>query len=702
MYRWRFRVYLTWVLLLFGLLACQSNQIEPTPTVTMTRMSQPDPTEPARSLPTATLVPTPAALQPVPTATMAATVAALQLPPIPAPAGWKFAGNRQTGIQLAMPEDWVDFTGLLDGVDAGSRFGALQLIVADSKTTGTQLINDNFNSGRFALAFTLPATPGQRPETTLLEMLAVVAPPPNPIISAAINGYALAYTDVTGDPLQLISRDASQMALRLVLLNAPDDAYAVLLALGTRPDEFAAATPLFEELLTTVQLAGIPAVNEAIVLPAQVEAQLSHGQVYAGTLANQETHYFSFMANGGQYVTVVAEPVTSLDLEIALIDPNGRTVASGDNGYAYDPELIVDAVMPRNGTYFLEISDFFGQGGDYTLTLLISDTPQYTGGEIAFGQEVTSRLLANEQHAWVFEGTAGQTISIIATPLNEQMDIVLRLYGPDGEKLIELDEGFSGDPEVIAGYVLDVSAAYTIEVKDFSARNGDYTLSLDEGGDEVENFYDAGDLRSGDFKQEVLQENEIQAWFFFGFAGDEISIILSPINNNVDLMIWLLSPELERLATVDATLAGESERLDITLAADGQYIILVQDFFGEPGSYQISYTVNQNLLLEDAGFLPYNQAVNATLPAGQTMLWRFSVLEDEIISVKATPLTASSDLVLVLRGPDGYLQFTLDNTGSGGEELLLEFTVPAGGNWIILVREFQGRATSYRLKVEHR
>ena len=104
----------------------------------------------------------------------------------------------------------------------------------------------------------------------------------------------------------------------------------------------------------------------------------------------------------------------------------------------------------------------------------------------------------------------------------------------------------------------------------------------------------------------------------------------------------------------------------------------------------------------DAARLPYNQAVNATLPAGQTMLWHFSVLEDEIISVKATPLTASSDLVLVLRGPDGYLQFTLDNTGSGGEELLLEFTVPAGGNWIILVREFQGRATSYRLKVEHR
>ena len=701
MYRRRFRVHLAWVMLLFGLLACQANQDIPTPTATVTRLSEPAPTPAAPELPTATLVPTPASLEAQPTSTAMPTTVALQLPPVPAPAGWKFAGNRQTGIQLAMPEDWVDFTGLLDGVDASSRFGAMQLIVADSKTTGTHLLNDNYSSGRFALAFTLPASE-QPPATTLLEMLTVVAPLQTPIQSDESNGIPLAYTDVSGDPLQLISRDSSQLALRLILLYAPGYEYAVLLALGTNQADFAAATPLFTEILATVQLASTPTVVETIALPTTVEAQLSHGQVFEGTLLAHESHYFSYNATGGQYITVIAEPVSSLDLEITLLDPNGRTIAAGDNGYAYDPELIVDAVMPRNGTYFLELADFFGQGGDYTLTLLISDTPQYSGGEIEFGQEITSRLLANEQHAWVFAGTAGQTISIIATPLNEQMDIVLRLYGPDGRKLIELDEGFSGDPEVIAGFVLDVSAPYTIEVKDFSARNGDYTLSLDEGGDEVENFYDAGDLSSGDFKQEVLQENEIQAWFFFGFAGDEISIIASPINNNVDLLLWLLSPDLERLATVDATLAGESEQLNITLAEDGQYVILVQDFFGEPGSYQISYTVNQNLTVISSGYLPYNQAVTDTIPAGKTDLWLFTVQEDEIISIKAAPHTAGSDLVLIIRGPDGYLQFTLDNTASDGEELLLEFAVPAGGEWIILIKEFQGRATSYSLEVEHR
>ena len=689
------------------LIACGSNQVEttPTPVATMTRISEPEPTEVAVLPPTPTSIPTPEGVAALPTVAetdVDEEAVTIQLAPVQAPAGWKFAGSRQTGVQLAIPESWVDFTGLLDDEEASSRFGGLQLIVADSKETGNQLINDSYESnGVFAFAFTIPPEEN-RPETTLLNLLAVVDTPPNAILTTTVNDLAVAYTDVSGDPLQLITRNDSVIALRLALFVSPENNSHILVAMGTSRTNFAAANAIFDQMLTTVQLAATAQLLETFDIPGETLAVLSNGQPFNGQLPEQQTIYFEFDASGGEYVTIVAEPVEGADLEIALLDPNGRTIARGDNGYAYDPELIVDAVMPRNGTYYIAVSEFFGQDGDFTLTLLINDAPQYTGGVIEFGQEISSRLFANEKHSWAFDGVAGQTISIIVNPLNEQMDIVLRLYGPNGEKLLELDEGFSGDPEIIAGYVLEINGLYTIEVKDFSARNGDYTLSLDEGGDEVQNFYDAGDLVSGDFKQEVLQENEIQAWFFYGFTGDEISLIVTPLNSNADLMIWLLSPQLERLASVDDTLAGESERIDITLAEDGQYVVLVQDFFGEPGSYQISYTVNQNQLIVNAGVLPYNNAALATLPAGQIALWQFAAQEDEIISIRATPTDPNNDIVIIVRGPDGYLQFTLDNEGNGGEELLIEFTIPVAGDWTILVREFLGNPLSYSLEVERR
>ena len=144
----RFAGLVTFVWLLSLLVACGSNQVEstPTPVATMTRISEPEPTEVAMLPPTATAIPTPGGVVAIPVTSeeeeeeeeeIVVESVAVEVAPVQAPAGWKFAGSRQTGVQLAMPDSWVDFTGLLDSDQASNRFGGLQLLVADSQETGT-------------------------------------------------------------------------------------------------------------------------------------------------------------------------------------------------------------------------------------------------------------------------------------------------------------------------------------------------------------------------------------------------------------------------------------------------------------------------------------------------------------------------------------------------------------------------------------
>ena len=75
-------------------------------------------------------------------------------------------------------------------------------------------------------------------------------------------------------------------------------------------------------------------------------------------------------------------------------------------------------------------------------------------------------------------------------------------YGPDGQRLVALDEGFSGDPELLSGFALPTTGEYAVLVRSFSPQGGPYTLSLDEGEQPIANFYDAGDLVYGDVRPE--------------------------------------------------------------------------------------------------------------------------------------------------------------------------------------------------------
>jgi hypothetical protein len=483
------------------------------------------------------------------------------------------------------------------------------------------------------------------------------------------------------------------LRLRLVLLHDADLDAPVVALLGSSAAEW----PNYETTFTTI-------LNEMRLYATDITpiaGELVSGDFGAGRLESGGVGLWAFRGESGRYATINLMPGSAnMDLTLTLIDPSGRTVETIDNGYAGDNELLADVLLTETGLYFIEAREFFAEAGSYRLSLTLTSAPQFGGGgRIALGEEVQRDLPPRGEHAWTFNATAGQIVSIVLTPLNPQLDLILELRGPDRRPLLLKDEGFSGDPELIVGQNLAVSGEYTILVRGFAGSGGPYRLSLDEGGESTLNFWEAGDIAYQEVRREALRANEAHAWYFQGEAGDEVTILATPLDDRLDLELWLLDPDVNELVIKDDYLLGEPETIVYTLPASGQYIILARDFFGQSGTYELSLTVSGLSLIEPMGTLPFGEQTLGVLPEGMRASWTFDGRENDRINIELNPLTAASDLVIVLQNPAGETAATLDAALAGSPESLSNFTLTSGGVWTIIVQEFFDGGARYEIRL---
>jgi hypothetical protein len=154
------------------------------------------------------------------------------------------------------------------------------------------------------------------------------------------------------------------------------------------------------------------------------------------------------------------------------------------------------------------------------------------------------------------------------------------------------------------------------------------------------------------------------------------------------------------VAAVDEFTAGESETIELTLSRDGQYIVLVRDFNGEPGDYEIALGGAPVATPETAGSLNYGDTVLGVVRPNTAAAWTFSAQAGDVINIDAQPAESSSDIVLLLQGPDGRTALEVDRGSAGGGESITAYVVPAAGQWRLVLREFFGGAANYRLSLD--
>jgi hypothetical protein len=147
----------------------------------------------------------------------------------------------------------------------------------------------------------------------------------------------------------------------------------------------------------------------------------------------------------------------------------------------------------------------------------------------------------------------------------------------------------------------------------------------------------------------------------------------------------------------DEYVAGEAEKIEEELQGDGQYLVLVREFFGEPGEYEIHLNAGGEDSLEIAGEMGYSDIVSGTLPAGRQVGWSFQGAAGDVIDVVLTPTESDRDLVMVLLDPQGVTAVSVDSALSGLPEQLTSFPLTEDGQWMILIQEFFNEGAAYEL-----
>ncbi len=614
--------------------------------------------------------------------------------------GWQLLGDERFGLQVGVPGGWVDVTPQLRMSDMIDRFGPQMILLTNSFDTADRLLSgDPFEEGALVFGFTAQAvTADTTPEDALKELLESAESEgllPITIESTRVGGMPAAYVDLAYDPLGLFTAYPESMHYQLLLIQDPEVVTPAVFVIGSSADEWVNQRDTFTQISERVHFAETS---------ANVFSHMNAGDLVQGTLEGALNNIWTFTAEEGSYATISLAPEEeNVDLTLTLIDPAGNVLTTVDDGYAGDLEVMSDVPLPDEGTYLIEAGEFFNEPGRYRLSLLVSDEPEIeSGGIVEFGQEITAELLPDNRHLWYFDGIAGQSATLILTSLDENFDIILELRSPDDRPIIVLDEGFVGDAEVLTGYELPLTGQYSVVVRGFAGHGGMYTLTLDEGGESTTNFFDVGDLVYGDVRQESLRKDEAHAWFFDGIADNEISIEVTPSEPTMDLDIWLLGPDLQELVMKDEHLLGESEQIVFSLPVAGQYLILVREFFGEPGDYEISLNTEGVDPLEITGGIVYSDTVAGYLEPIKRDAWAFSGEADDVIDIVLTPISEDRDLVLILVDPAGNVVLSIDASLANSPERLVAFRLTSGGEWKIVVKEFFNEGSEYRLFLTRR
>lgn len=649
-------------------------------------------------------------------ATSAPPPAPTAAPTTPAFAGWQQIGNPATGLQLLAPPEWINLSGQVDTAVTANELGITVMLLANSERTGNSLLGSKAISDGAYVAGLIAhlELPPNTPQATLNRLATDLTSSTErsaisqaaPVMASVGSGGPVtgSYIDLEGAPL-LFSSSGSSMRTRIYLFTTTlagslSQQTQALFIMSATSEQWPQYQATFEKMASSIVLHNIYADIVIQDGSANVLGSLGQQDLVNGELNAAVKDVWTFSLPGPRYANITLSPDNKdIDLILSLISPTGQTVTRIDNGYAGDTEIMIDNLLLDSGLYVVEVSEFFGDAGRYTMSLVLTEEPLFGGGgRLSPGQTIQSNLARGAQHVWTFTGNAGEVVSIVLTPAN-QLDAILDIYSPDGTRLAALDEGFSGDAEVVSGLQLPLTGEYDILVRSFAGEGGSYSLSLDEGGESIANFYDAGDLIFNQTAQEVLRENEAHAWFFNGRSGDTVFLTVNPLTPNLDLDLWLLDSNVNRLAEQDAFLAGEPEMIEFDLPSDGQYLVLVRDFFGESGRYEISLRANQAAPPDEAGTLDYGTAVSGTLQPNQTVIWYFDAEDGDNIDIELTPESSSADLLFTVYDPAGNQIWAIDVAQAGEAEQVRSYPIMSQGRWSIVVREFFGEAASYTLKI---
>jgi hypothetical protein len=229
-------------------------------------------------------------------------------------------------------------------------------------------------------------------------------------------------------------------------------------------------------------------------------------------------------------------------------------------------------------------------GGNGTPDDLLDDLDANLQGTINLGQTINGSLSADLGDAWYFSDGPGFFDFIVQ---GDGLDLLLELYDADNEMVGYADRAFEGGEELLAAVELS-GGRYTIVVREYFGGTGSYTLSARIAEPPDLDAINQGDIDLDETASGLLDFDERHAWTFSaaGPLNADIILTVSP-DSTLDPVLELYGPNGFLIERVDRNLSGSGEEIVGVEMESGEYTILVYDYFGEAGSYELTVVANE-------------------------------------------------------------------------------------------------------------
>ena len=211
----------------------------------------------------------------------------------------------------------------------------------------------------------------------------------------------------------------------------------------------------------------------------EIVGTLVYDQETSATLEPGRRHHWLFEGEAGDMVDISMVSVDGdMDTYLELYDPDGEQVVTDDDSGGNSNAAILEFALPQTGTYRVVARSFSGgQAGDYTITLEM--TQLEIAGTLVYDQAVSATLEPGDRHHWLFEGQAGDVVTIAIIAVNEDMDTYLELYDPDGEQVWTDDDSGGDSNAAIIEFELLLDGDYRVVARGYNSyATGDYELTL--------------------------------------------------------------------------------------------------------------------------------------------------------------------------------------------------------------------------------
>jgi hypothetical protein len=270
-----------------------------------------------------------------------------------------------------------------------------------------------------------------------------------------------------------------------------------------------------------------------------------------------------------------ADDGTPLEGIVAIVTNEDRValamaVTPTETGPDYLPtlEAIVNSIEVGQPTAELPIDDFPTGDTEPAGELVL----------IAPGDTLAQSIPDDTFQEYSFQGVAGESAVFVVTPHNEEFDVVLELYaaGAPDDLLADIDEGFSGEPEVLE-FTPEADGEYILRVRPFFSTAGDYDFYM---------LDPTAELRFEGF----TLENASTATRVCVPAGEPLIAVVIP-EDDFDPVLNVSGPDGANLLDFDLDngASGDAEVLifDELATGDAPYpvIVVVSGFAGQAGNY---------------------------------------------------------------------------------------------------------------------